>query len=93
MTKALITTEHRGVFCGTIKDDTKLPAEITLTDVRNCIYWTECGGFLGLAASGPNDNCRIGANVPELTLYKITSITPVSKDAAKKWDKAKVWGA
>ena len=90
MTKfVLVTTEFRGVFFGFIKNDKKLPAEVTLTSARNCIYWSaDCGGFLGLAAKGPTKNCRIGTRVPEITLYKITSITPVEDDAAKVWEKA-----
>lgn len=60
----LVTTEFRGVFSGYIKDDSKLPAEITLTGVRNCIYWSpKIGGFLGLAAIGPNSSCKIGERV------------------------------
>lgn len=90
MSKAvLITTEFRGVFFGYIKNDKKLPAEVTLTGVRNCIYWAaSCGGFLGLASNGPNKDCKIGARVPELTLYKITSVTPVEDSAVKKWESA-----
>lgn len=83
----LVTTEFRGVFFGYVKDEKKLPSEITITDARNCIYWSaDCGGFLGLAAEGPNKNCKIGARVDELTLYKVTSVTPVSDGAAKKWE-------
>lgn len=87
-TKAvLVTTEFRGVFFGYVKDDKNLPAEITLTDVRNCIYWsTDCGGFLGLAANGPTSGCKIGTKVPELRLFKVTSVSPVSDEAAKKWN-------
>lgn len=82
----LVTTEFRGVFFGYIKNDKKLPAEITMTNVRNCIYWSsDIGGFLGLASSGPSKDCKIGAEVPELTLWKITSVTPVSAEAEKKW--------
>lgn len=82
----LVTTEFRGVFFGHIKDDKELPDKITLTNVRNCIYWSsDVGGFLGLAASGPSSSCKIGAQVPELTLYKVTSVTPVTDEAAKKW--------
>lgn len=88
----LITTEFRGVFFGYIKDDKKLPAEMTLTGVRNCIYWQNCGGFLGLAANGPNKECRVGARVPEVTVYKVTSVTPVDDAAEKNWDAAKVYG-
>jgi hypothetical protein len=89
MKAVLITTEFRGVFFGYIKDDTKLPESITLTDVRNCIYWaSSCGGFLGLASKGPDSQCRIGEQVDEITLWKITSVTPVSKKAQEAWKKA-----
>lgn len=82
----LCTTEFRGVFFGYVKDDKKLPEKITLTSVRNCIYWSsDIGGFLGLASAGPSSSCKIGAEVPELTLWKITSVTPVSAEAEKKW--------
>lgn len=85
----LVTTEFRGVFFGYVRDDKKAPSEITLTGAKNCIYWAaSCGGFLGLAANGPNKDCRIGARVDELTLYKITSITPVGVSAEKAWEKA-----
>jgi hypothetical protein len=85
----LVTTEHRGVFFGHVKDDKKLPAQITLTGARNCIYWTAVlGGFLGLAAKGPNRECKIGTRVGEVTLYKITSVTPVEPDAVKAWEAA-----
>lgn len=85
----LVTTEFRGVFFGFIKKNTKLPDEITLTDVRNCIYWSiDCGGFLGLADGGPTSECKIGKRVSEITLYKITSVTPVSDKAVEAWLKA-----
>lgn len=85
----LVTTEFRGVFFGHIKNDKKLPAEITLTGARNCIYWAaSIGGFLGLASDGPNKECKIGKRVDELTVYKVTSITPVHTSAVKKWEAA-----
>lgn len=85
----LITTEFRGVFFGYVKDDSKLPAAITITGARNCISWSRSiGGFLGLASIGPNMDCRIGQRVEELTLYRITSVTPVSDAAASAWEQA-----
>lgn len=82
----LVTTEFRGVFFGYVKQDSKLPDEITLNKVRNCIYWaSSIGGFLGLASGGPDAQCKIGAEVPELRLFKVTSVTPVSDEAAMKW--------
>jgi hypothetical protein len=82
----LATTEFRGVFFGYVKDDKNLPEKLTLTNVRNCIYWSsDVGGFLGLASKGPSSSCKIGTEVPEVTLWKITSVTPVSDEAAAKW--------
>jgi len=53
MKKVLITTEFRGVFFGEVNEGKKLPAEITLKNARNCIYWSsDCNGFLGLASKG-----------------------------------------
>ena len=84
----LVTTEFRGVFFGFVKDDKKLPSEITLTKAKNCLYWSsDCNGFLGLASGGPTSGCKIGAEVPELTLYKITSVTPVSDKAVEAWER------
>lgn len=83
----LVTTEFRGVFFGYIENDKDLPDEITLTEAKNCIYWSsDCGGFLGLASNGPTSGCKIGVVVPELRLFKVTSVTPVSEEAAKKWN-------
>lgn len=82
----LVTTEFRGVFFGYVVNDAKLPEQITLSKVRNCIYWSaDVGGFLGLAATGPSDGCRLGAEVPEVTLWKVTSVTPVTAQAVKRW--------
>jgi hypothetical protein len=83
----LVTTEFRGVFFGYVEKDKHLPEEITLSKVKNCIYWaSSIGGFLGLASKGPDDKCKIGAEVPELRLFKVTSITPVTEEAEKKWN-------
>ena len=89
MKPVLVTTQYRGVFFGYLNDEAKkLPSEVTLKNVRNCIYWSsDCGGFLGLAANGPTKDCRIGTRVPELKLYGITSISPVTDKAAEAWEK------
>lgn len=88
----LVTTEFRGVFFGYIKKDTKLPAEITISNARNCIYWSsKTGGFAGLASNGVKPDCRIGAKIDKITLYKITSVTPVSAEAAKTWENASTY--
>lgn len=88
----LVTTKYRGVFFGYLKNDKKLPTEITLTGARLCIYWQDTGGFMGLASSGPNKNCRIGARIDEITVYDITSVSVVSAEAEKAWEGAKTYG-
>lgn len=85
----LVTTEFRGVFFGYVEDDKKLPNEIKLTNAKNCIYWaSDCRGFLGLASKGVTSDCRIGATIKKITLYKITSVTSVEKEAVDSWEKA-----
>jgi hypothetical protein len=82
----LVTTEHRGVFFG-YATDTDGPT-ITLKNARNCIYWSaSVKGFLGLAATGPDANCKIGPRA-DLTLRAITSVAEVTPEAVKAWEAA-----
>jgi hypothetical protein len=83
----LVTTLHRGVFFG-YADPAQVQAKekITLTQCRNCIHWERVvGGFLGLAATGPSLNCRIGAVAPEVVLHDITSVSLCTAEAAVAW--------
>jgi len=83
----MVTTEHRGVFAGFLAS--KPGATVTLKDARNCVYWSaDVKGFLGLASSGPTNDCKIGPAVLSLTLYKVTSIVEVTPEAQAKWEKS-----
>ncbi len=89
MKAVLVTTQYRGVFYGEMESGKDLPGKIVLKNARNCIYWSsDCNGFLGLAANGPTKGCKIGAKIEEVTLYGITSVSPVSAEAVKKWEGA-----
>ena len=82
----LVTTAHRGVFFGYATDTTG--ETITLKNARNCIYWSaSVKGFLGLAATGPDANCKIGPRA-DLVLRAITSVAEVTADAVKAWEAA-----
>ena len=84
----VVTTEFRGVFFGYVASD-EAPEKIVLTDARGCVYWSaSVHGVLGLASSGPNEECRIGPKVPELTLWKITSVTACTPEAIEAWEKS-----
>ena len=83
----LVTTAHRGVFFGFASpDETENKAKITLTDCRNCLYWQkEVGGFLGLAATGPSTDCRVGASAKKVVLHDITSVSHCTAEATAAW--------
>lgn len=80
----LVTTSHRGVFFGyaTETDGTT----IHLKRARNCVYWSaSVKGFLGLAATGPDNQCRIGP-AADIDLRDITCVAEVTSDAMKAWE-------
>ena len=82
----VVTTAHRGVFFGYAHDtdgDT-----IALKRARLCLYWSrDVKGFMGLAATGPTSNCRIGPSA-DITLRNITAVLEVAPDAVTKWEAA-----
>ena len=85
--RVVVTTKHRGVFYGTLKK--RDGEDVTLTKARNCLYWSSgTKGFLGLAATGPLDDSRVGPEVASLQLMGVTSITQCSQDAVKRWEAA-----
>lgn len=81
----LVTTAHRGVFFGYAE---KTEGEtIKLTKARNCLYWDQATkGFLGLAATGPNDNCRVGPAV-DIELRNVTCVAECTEAAAQRFEK------
>lgn len=85
----VVTTAHRGVFFGYVQATQPLDVEtIRIEDARNCVRWVDTRGFMGLAATGPNNKCRIGPRVPSLTLQKVTSVAEASQAACDAWEKA-----
>lgn len=83
----VVTTKHRGVFFGYVADDSKAPAQITLTGVRNCVYWpATVRGFLGLSVSGPLQGSRVGPSAPEMVVYDLTGIVSCTPEAVKAWE-------
>lgn len=82
----IVTTQHRGVFFGYSADVDG--AIIKLRAARNCLSWsTDVKGFMGLAATGPNKNCRVGP-AADISLRDITSVIECSPDAVQAWEAA-----
>ena len=81
VTRVIVTTSHRGVFFGTLATDGG--DSVTLQDARNIVYWGPATrGFLGLAATGPSPDSRVGPAVPELVLRSVTSVSRCTDAAA-----------
>lgn len=86
----LVTTSHRGVFFGYfdswVDDEYK---HIRVTKCRNCISWSSLiKGVFGLAATGPDGNCRVGPAVDVPMLRDVTAVVRVTDEAIKCWEAA-----
>ena len=86
----VITTEWRGVFFGYAMPDSLEDQAMWLMRARNCIRWVNTRGFIGLASSGPNKDCRIG---PAAGGYfrGVTSVLQCTPEAVAAWEEAP-WG-
>lgn len=88
MKYVVVTTKSKGVFFGRILKNNQQDS-VTLADARCCLYWSkELKGFMGLASTGPTENCRVGPAVSEITLYDITAILDCTETATKAWEQA-----
>jgi len=86
-TKVVVTTAHRGVFFGTL--ESQEANTVVLIEARNCLYWARSAkGFLGLAATGPNSECRVGPAASRTQLFDVTSMSECSDEAARRWEVA-----
>ena len=85
----VVTTKDKGVFFGYVKDESQAPEQITLTKMRNCIYWpTQTKGFMGLASDGPHRDAKVGPPA-DIELRKVTAVVEVTPSAEKVWNEFK----
>ena len=84
----LVVTEQKGVFFGYAKMGKTDGPKIELRACRNAAYWDQSTmGFMGLAATGPNKNCRIGP-AADATLMGVTIVARVTDKAVTAWESA-----
>jgi hypothetical protein len=86
----LVTTEYKGVFFGYANKTQKLDAKtIHLKDVRMCVYWSaSVKGMPGLAATGPDKQCKISPKCPSMTAQGVTAVFECSQEAIAAWESA-----
>lgn len=82
----VVTTEHRGVFFG-YADETDGDI-INLRAARCCLSWSSnIRGFIGLAATGPDKQSRVGP-AANMEVRKITSVIECTPEATAAWEAA-----
>lgn len=90
----LVTTEHRGVFQGDLVSyepaNGQTPARAIIKEARCCVAWRGIKGFVALASTGPERNCKITPAALEMTLEKVTSVTKCTPEAVSAW-RAEPW--
>lgn len=65
---------------------------IEAENIRMCVKWsTKMCGVLGLAAIGPDKDCRISHAVPWMRIESVTAIVEITPKAEKAWKK-EPWG-
>lgn len=84
----IVTTKHRGVFFGYAAEKDTTADIIDLRAARNCVYWSRCvRGFMGLAATGPDKESRVGP-AADIQVREITSVIKCSPEAVTAWEAA-----
>lgn len=84
----IVTTQHRGVFCGLIPADQDLSAKaFPLEQARMAIYWGTTKGLMQLAATGPTSSSKISAAADIPMLHDITAVFTVTEEAWQQWRK------
>lgn len=81
----LVTTQYRGVFFGYTSDDLKGP-HLFLRSVRMCVHWSaSVRGVVGLAAAGPNAECRI-TPAADGVIRDVTAVWLCKEEAIAAWE-------
>lgn len=89
MKPVLVTTKHRGVFAGLVKNDHDMKKTcFALSKAKMAIYWGTTKGVLELAQTGPTEKSRISAMADIPMLQDVTLIAEITEEAWKKWLKA-----
>lgn len=82
----VVTTSYKGVFFGYAQEADIREKTLRMKRARNCLYWRGVKGFLDLAVSGPNKECRIGP-AADIVLQDITSVAICSDIATENWER------
>lgn len=86
----LITTDStkRGVFMGFIDPKHASNETLEAEEVRMCVKWSiGVRGVVGLAATGPDKDCRITKPAKRAVLKGVTAVLEITDEALAAWRK------
>jgi hypothetical protein len=90
----MVRQAESGVHFGYLaKDDGR--GNVTLFNARRVWYWKGAATLSQLALDGPSapDECKFPAAVPEITIYGICEMIPITARAAERLNSVPVWSA
>jgi hypothetical protein len=95
MEYCVIRSYGAGVFCGYVKEQKSdvNGVNVTLVNSRRIWYWDGACSLSQLAVEGSKniDNCNIAMVVPTQFVANVIEIIPMTKEAKKIIEGAKIW--
>jgi hypothetical protein len=84
----VVTDAHRAVFFGYAVPPFGQKS-MRIEKARMCVYWSsDVRSLSGLIGNGPSANCRIGPQIPYITITEVVSVSEVSEQSAEKFEAA-----
>lgn len=90
-TNVIIRSKSAGVFAGNLLS--RDGQEVKLKNARRLWYWSGANSLSQLSQEGvsnPN-NCKFPMEVPEITIFEVIEIIPMSESAKKSIDSVPIW--
>ena len=91
--EVMIRSANSGVHFGFLEE--RDGDEVRLINSRRVFYWSGAASLSQLATEGsskPND-CKIAVTVPEITVFGVCEIIPLTETASKNLNAIKQWKA
>lgn len=84
----IVVTQGNAIYWGWTRDPDG--ETVKLRNARQVVYYSaDTHGLLGLAATGPGKQSRIGPPVASTTIRNVTQTIECSPEAARAWEDAK----
>jgi hypothetical protein len=83
----VVTTSDKGVFFGYANPKDFAEKTIRIEKARMCVSWSSSiRGQVGLAAVGPDKQCRISWAAKFIVLQNVTSVQGCTDEAVRQWE-------